>query len=1122
MRQRIKKIIVGRKKATKLMDFVQLHLHTYFSILDGVNSPESYVKRAKEFGMKSLGISDHGSMSGILRFSNACKKEGIKPIIGCEFYVNNTRHLGKEAEKNTHTLLLVKNKIGYRNILKINYDAMVNGFYYRGRTTEEVIFKNSKGLIATTACMGGSIARRILHDGEDAAEPLFLKYLEFFGDDFYGELIFNEVPEQIEVTRGIYKLCKKHGVKWIVTGDCHYLDKGDDEIQDMLIMINFRKSISDENVFRFSARHLWFHKPGDYLEFNKQFGFNLPEKVLMKGIENTLEVAEKCNFDFDGLKTEFPRYIDQDGYQVNADKILESKVNKALRDFDIHIDLFDKYCVRARKELGVIKGKGFSDYFLIVEDIINFCKRSNIAIGAGRGSAAGSLVSYLLGITKVDPVRFNLLFERFLNKDRQDPPDIDIDFESARKPEIEEYLKKKYGEDKVAHIITFSTIGPKGALGDVARVLEKEKNKDFIKIVKKMEGDYDKGVKEFSIPEKLKNLEWTTDQKSFIRDNKKIFIMANKIVGKIRQPGQHAGGIAITLDSIYRYIPVHKVKGSIVTGFIEGNDYRELSQLGILKLDILGIKQIDILKNCKALVKEIRDEEVDLDNIDLDDENLFEAINRYDSIGIFQFENASIDTFLKRVGPENFEDIVTVNALYRPALINAGESERYIRRRRKIKSWEKSHACKYSGKDSIFGNILLSTYGTIVFQEQFMAILNKIGKFTLGEADKARKTFKMLYLRRQNTESKKKDPELLKVVDKFRIGAEQTTNMDKGKIDSLIAKLAEFAEYSFNRSHSVSYSIITMQTLFMRENYPLCFYCSLLDRTENSEKGFGFRKENKMKKYFNYIKKRGVKFLQVDINKSGSKFYPEKNKIRIPLTFVPRIGFSLSDQIVKNAPFDSFSDFVLKEMTFKSNRTSVLNLIDIGAFDSLNSNRIALHDFYNEWASMKSRYKKKESALIMEKMLKIWKKHKDKGNYNIIEKIKQEEDICKFNIFYRFTEEEVRKIKFLRSRKKIVLLTETPSSGQRYLVTFESRFEREKLDKNGNPYKFYNVEDWRGNVREAVSFYKTYPMIKMIRMGKCYLLEGYPEKDNRYLVVIGKKHGKSEDPAIPLERLKNI
>ena len=1102
------------------MDFVQLHTHSYFSILDGVSSPEALVKKAKEFGMPALALTDHGSMSGILRLSNACKTEGIKSIVGYEPYVNNTRHLGKEAEKNTHSLLLVKNKIGYQNILRINYDAMVNGFYYRGRTTEKVIFKNSKGLIATTACMGSGIGRRILHDGEDCAEPLFLKYLDFFGDDFYGELIFNEVPEQIKVTRTIYNLCRRHGVKWIVTGDCHYLDKGDEKIQDMLIMINNRKKISDDNIFRFSARHLWFHKPGDYLCFNKQFGFDFPEKVLRKGFENTLEVAEKCNFDFDNLKTEFPRYIDRDGYQVNADRVLEGKINKALRNSDIHIDLFEKYCARAKRELRVIDKKGFSDYFLIIEDIISFCRKNNIAVGAGRGSAAGSLVSYLLGITRVDPIRFNLLFERFLNKDRKDPPDIDIDFESARKSEIEEYLKEKYGGDRVAHIITFSTFRPRGALRDVARVLEKEKDKDFVAIIKKIEDNPGRGVEEFSILGQLKDSEWTAGERSYIKSNKKMFRIAEKIIGTIRQPGQHPGGIAITLDPIYKYIPVHKVKGSIVTGFIEGKDYRELSQLGILKLDILAIEQIDILKNSKVLAKETRGEEIDLDNIDLEDKSLYRALEMYESIGIFQFENTAIDAFLKTVKPENFEDVVTVNGLYRPALINAGEHERYIRRRKKTKMWEKSHGRKYSGKDSVFGKILLSTYGTIVFQEQFMAILNKIGEFTLEEADKARKTFKMLYLRRQDTESKKRDPELLKVVNKFKEGAEQTTSMDKDEINNLIAKLAEFAEYAFNRSHSVSYSIISMQTLYMREYYPLCFYSSLLDKAENSEKGYSFRKENKMKKYFHYIKRRGFKFLRIDVNRSGNNFYPEEGKIRMPLTFVPGIGFSLSNQIVKNAPFGSFSDFIFKEMSFKSNRTSILNLIDIGAFDLLNENRAALHCFYNEWISVKSRYKKKTSVLIKDKMLKIWEKHKDEGDYNILEKKAKEKEICRFNIFHRLTKEEIRKIKFLKDRKKIVLLTENPSTSQRFLVTFESR--KYDTDKNGRPEEFYNIEDWEGNVKEAVAFYDMYPIVKLIQIGEYYLLEAY--MGDRGMIIIGKKGygNKSENPVIPLKKLKNI
>jgi len=1098
------------------MDFVQLHLHTYFSILDGIASPEECAKKAAESGMKALAITDHGSMSGIWRFYVACKKEGIKPIIGCELYVNNKRDR-REAKGNSHIVLLVKNKTGYKNLLKINYDSMDNGFYYRGRTTDSFVFNHSKGLIATTACMGSKISRYILDGKKDKAESLFLKYKNAFGSDFYGELIFNELNDQIKVTREIYRLCEKHRVKWIVTGDIHYLEKGDEKVQDMLLMINTKKRISDENVFRFSARHLYFHTSEDYYDFNDRFGFNLDEDIIKKGLENTLEVADKCSFQFEDLGPKFPSFINDDGHKVDSIELLKKKCWRGLNRLGNLGEKAVVYMVRLEKELSVICSRDFADYFLIIEDIISFCKESNIAIGAGRGSAAGSLVSYVLGITRIDPIKHGLLFERFLNKDRKDPPDIDLDFESDRKHEIEKYLKSKYGSDRVAHIITFGTLRVRGAIRDTARVLEKDNDPEFKEIIKKIIDNPAKSVDKYSLVQQLKEVPWSDSERAYLKKNKDMFKMAGRIVGKIRQPGRHAGGVAITPGPLFEYIPVYKVKGEIVTGLTEGNDYRELSDLGILKIDILAIDQVDILKKSVELALEIRGDEINLDYIDLEDDKLFEAFREERSLGIFQFENVMIDNFLKRVKPECFEDIVTVNALYRPALINAGEHERYIKRRDKIKAWERRNNKKYKPKDQI-GKILASTYGVIVFQEQFMEILHRLGEFTLEEADKARKTFKILYLRRQNTELKKKDPELLKVTNKFRKGALKTTNLSEDQIETLIDRLAEFAEYAFNRSHAVSYSIVSMQTMFIREYYPQCFYSALLSRTPNSVMSYGIRKENKTKKYVRYITKRGIGFLPVDINKSGTDFFPEGNKIRLPLTFIPGIGSSLAKSMVAAAPFSYFLDFVLKEMKFKSIKTSILNLIKIGAFDSINENAKALCSFYEEWCSVKARMRKKDPEKVVQLAKEMWRKYKDLGDYEKGEKRLLEGEICKFNIFHGADESEEKKIEYLKDRKKIVTCHKQAKSGQFYLGILEAL--KYHIDKRGKEMCFYTIEDWEKNSNELISFADTYQEMKHVKIGDYYLIKGHirDTEPSKGSIQVDKQG----DFVVPLKRLKNI
>lgn len=782
------------------MKFVQLHTHTFFSLLDGIISPEEYVKKAKEFGMEALAITDHGSMSGLLRFSNACRKEGIKGIMGCEFYINNNRDNedGKKTGTNNHIVLLAKNEAGYKNLLKINYNAMDKGFYYRGRTSEDFMFKHKKGVICLSACLAGPISTLIRNDKNKEALEKAKLYKKHYKEDFYIELHFNELEEQIKVNKILLKICEKLNIKYIVTGDCHYLNRGDEKIQDLTLMIARKNTISDlkknkkdtdKNVFRFSVRCLWFHHPKDYLTFNTKFGYNFPKDIIMKAIQTTEEVGKKCNFMLEGGEAKFPRFINDDKMEVNAEKILDEKCWDAFQALKLNIKLRLEYRNRLIKELKVIRLKEFADYFLIIEDIIKFCKVEKIAVGAGRGSAAGSLVSYLLGITRVDPIKFDLLFERFLNKDRKDPPDIDLDFESDRKPEIEAYLKKKYGHDRVAHIVTFSTFRIKGALRDVFKVHEKEKDKQFNSIVNKMRDDQAKASSSI-----LKQLEhgMSKDEQLYIAQNKSLFEISERLIGRIKNVAQHAGGTAITPGPMYDYIPVLKMKGEIVTGFIEGKDYRELSQLGVLKVDILGLETISVLDLIKKTVKEHENINIDYDKIDLEDEKLYHGINNYNSDGIFQFEGAPIYEFLKKVNPRCFEDIVTINAMYRPAIINAGELDKYLDRR------EKRIAEGYEPKDEL-DKILEVTYGTIAYQEQFMVILQKLGEFTLEEADKARKTFKMLYLSRDDTEAKKKDPELLKVTTQFQKGAQKTTDYSDERIEALMNKLSEFAEYAFNR-----------------------------------------------------------------------------------------------------------------------------------------------------------------------------------------------------------------------------------------------------------------------------------------------------------------------------------
>ena len=1073
------------------MKFCHLHLHSSYSILDGVANPEEYAALAKKVGMSSLALTDHGTMSGILRFSNACKKEGINGIIGCEFYINN--RIGEfipkgEKNPNAHVVILSKNKRGYKNMLKINYHSFVEGFYYRARISRKFLFEHSEGTICLTACMGGEIPQLIGKGERKAAENLLLEYKEVFGDDLYGELEFNEIEAQQKVTWGMYELCKKNKVKFVLTGDCHYLNPKDVKIQDMLLMINTKKTVSSKDPFRFEARSLYFHSAEDYLNLNEDFGFNLPVKVVEEAIARTEEVADKCKFDDIGGSGKFPVFIDEDGIPVNANAVLSEKCYSGLGKIIESAPLSKGYDLatyqsRMKHELQVISNRGFSDYFLIIEDIIRFCEKENIAIGAGRGSAAGSLVSYSLGITRVDPILHKLLFERFLNEVRKATPDIDLDFESGRKDKIEEYLKAKYGKDHVAHIITFNNFRQKGALRSVARVLEKSNDDEFKTIIKKIEDDPPNvPVGTYSIGQQMKIGEWTSREKEYMKKNKTLFGVAGKLVGRINHVGQHAAGVAITAEKLSEYIPVYKIKGSIVTGFTEGKDGKELSECGVLKIDILGLDQVTMLKQAKELADSSSKKELDLDSIDLEDPELFKSLREEPSNGIFQLESESIDAFTKRIEPRCFEDVVAINALHRPAVMNAGEHERYLKRKKKAFKWEEEHGKPYKYETEV-GKILSSTYGVIAYQEQFMMILHKLGNFSLDEADKARKTFEM--------RGKKGEEELDKVVDRFRKAATLKGYDDK-YVDSLIDALEKFSEYGFNRSHSVSYSVVTMQTLYMRKYHPLCFYTALLNNTKNEEvMHSNFRKENKVKKYIYYMKKKGIGILSMDINESKTIWFPQNGSIRPPLTLVKGIGSSFSKAIRVLGPYSSFSDFCLKELKIRSNSACVLNLINVGAFDRFGYHKRALFNFYSEWSKIKSKYKHAKEEKTLPIIKSLWRDYKNDGEYTFVELKCLEKSLIRFNILYRYPDEVKRKIDYLVKNEKIISFVEADSVSRGFCIEIIS--SKLHIDKNDKEMKFLTVLDHEGNKLEAIAFSGEYRKSKEQLERKNY-------EDNFYVV----------------------
>ena len=919
-----------------MKDFVHLHVHTEFSLLDGIARINKLVDITKERGYSAVAITDHGNMYGTLQFFEECIKAGIKPIIGCEFYICNDLHRKQGKDDIGHIILLAKNDEGYHNLMKLNEIAFCEGFYYKPRIDYETLKAHSEGVICLSACLAGHIPTLILQRRFDEADALALKLKSMFAEgDFYLEIQNHGIPEQKLVNQYLAEMSKKLGIKMVATNDVHYLYKEDAEMQDVLMCVQMGKFLDDTDRMKFSTDEFYLK---DYDEMMQAMeGFE-------DAVANTVEIAEKCNVT---IKTkslgEIPG-IDPK-YKLPASKnyipVYKTITGEEPYDFlrrisfeglhkkykEVTQDLID----RLEMELEIISSQGFVEYFLIVWDYINYAENQGIPVGPGRGSGAGSLVAYCSGITKIDPIRYSLFFERFINKERVSMPDFDVDFCMDRRGEVIEYVKRRYGVDHVAGIGTFGCMQAKNAIRDVGRVL-RIPNPDVIKITKLIPNKLPDGIKKppvlkyyFGTTGKPENDKYIIPELRELYDNdesiKKIADMAIKLEGVPRNTSQHACGVLIAPEPVANFVPVAKTDNERVTQY----SMIELEHLGLLKMDFLGLRTLtDIKKACDYIYKNYG-KRIDFYDMSYDDPKVFEMLSEGKTDAVFQLESAGFKKFMKELKPTCLEDIIAGVSLYRPGPMDS--IPKFVK--------NKQNPDEVVYDDPCLENILDVTYGCIVYQEQVMKIVQVMGGYSLGQADNIRRIMGKKQVDKIDKEREKfingwQDPE-----GKKSIPGAVKLGHDPAVADKIFNEMKEFAKYAFNKSHAAAYAHVTYQTAYLKCYYETEFITAILnDRITNADD---------ITKYVSFARSEGIKVLPPNINKSLTYFNVEDHAIRFGLGGLKHVGTALTDSIIKereeNGEFKSFDDFITRAVKVGVNKKAIECLILSGAFDAFGHSR---------------------------------------------------------------------------------------------------------------------------------------------------------------------------------------
>ena len=896
-----------------MSNFVHLHIHSEYSLLDGANRIKDLPIRAKELGMDAIALTDHGSMFGTIDFYKACKANGIKPIIGCEVYVAPRSRKDKDPNldaRYNHLILLAKNNDGYKNLAKLVSLGYTEGFYYKPRIDKETLEQYHENLICCSACLAGEVNQAILKNNMEEAKKVALWFKKLFGEDYYLEIQNNGIKEQVLVNQKLIELSRELDIPLVATNDAHYLKREDAYNHEVLLCIQTGKKMSDEDRMKFETDELYVKSPEEMSDYFK----NVPE-----AIENTVKIAEKCNVEFEFGHTILPNYDVPEEFETHYDylkKLCDDGIKNRYGE-----NPTKEILERAEFEMNVINQMGYVDYFLIVWDYIHYAKTHNIPVGPGRGSGAGSIVAYAIEITDIDPIKYGLIFERFLNPERISMPDFDVDFCYEKRDQVIDYVCRKYGHDHVSQIITFGTMSARMVIRDVGRVLDVP-YAETDKIAKMVPNELHITIKKAM--EQNRELRDLYEQNS---DMKKMLDIAMALEGMPRQASTHACGIVITKDPVVDYVPLYRRDDIISTQYI----MTTLEELGLLKMDFLGLRTLTVIQDTIELVKANRGIDVEFDK-DMNDPKVYKLWQDGNSVGIFQFESQGMTNFMKELKPDCLEDIIAGVSLYRPGPMD--QIPRYIANKKDPEHAVYTHPA--------LKPILEVTYGCMVYQEQVMQIVRDLAGYSLGRADLVRRA---MGKKKLDVMAKERENFIHGQVDEngnIIIKGCVRNGIDEKSANKIFDEMAEFAKYAFNKSHAACYAVVAYRTAYLKAYYPVEFMAAML----NSFLG----NLDKIPAYTEECKRLNIQILKPDINKSYTKFTVDGDKIRFGLGSVKNVGTSAVDEIVaerdRNGQFKDFTDFCERIQETNVNKKCIESLIKAGAFDEFNETRRTLMESF--------------------------------------------------------------------------------------------------------------------------------------------------------------------------------
>ncbi|MCL2592022.1 MAG: DNA polymerase III subunit alpha [Defluviitaleaceae bacterium] len=1051
--------------------FVHLHVHTEYSLLDGSAKIGELISYTKELGMDSLAITDHGAMYGVVDFYKAAKDTGIKPIIGCEVYIASGSRLDKEQGRDNfyyHLVLLAENQEGYQNLIKLVSLGFTEGFYYKPRIDIEILRKYSKGIIALSACLGGPVARAVLRQSYEKAKETAIMYNEIFGENnFFLEIQENGMDEQTTVNHALIKISRETGIPLVATNDVHYIKKEDAKAHEVLLCIQTLKTIYDDDRMKHETDEFYLKSPEEMYE---RFPY------AKEALENTVKIAERCNVEFEFHQYKLPKYDLPEG-QKSCDYLRERCFEGLYERYGKNPD--NDIVDRLEYELSVIINMGFEDYFLITWDFIKYARDSGIMVGPGRGSGAGSIVAYSLKITNIDPLKHELLFERFLNPERISMPDFDIDFCYERRQEVIDYVIHKYGEDHVAQIITFGTMAARNAIRDVGRALAYS-YADVDRIAKmipmELQITIDKALKKN--PELLAAYENEEETQTLID-------MARKLEGLVRHSSTHAAGVVVCDRPVVDYVPLNQNDGIITTQF----SMNTLEELGLLKMDFLGLRTLTIIKNALILIEQNHGKKIDIDNIGFEDSKVYDLISAAKTEGVFQLESSGMKSFIKELKPNCLEDIIAGISLFRPGPMDF--IPKYVAGK------HTKGETKYTHES--LKPILEATYGCIVYQEQVMQIVRDLAGYSLARSDLMRRAM-----------SKKKADVMAEERKNFIYGLGDDVpgciknGIPKEAAEKIFDEMTSFAQYAFNKSHAAAYAVIGYQTAWLKVYYPVEFMAALLSSIMDSS--------TKVSEYIEQCKKMGIKLLPPDINEGFASFSVSDGNIRFGLLAIKNVGRNVISAIVrereKNGKYKSLTEFIQRNESKDMNKRCIESLIKAGAFDSFDGNRRQYIDAYEKIlsGSHKSKRQNLEGQMSLFEMGSVNDENIHKDNlapleeYKIGELLAMEKEMLGIYVSghplsaYSGVLDQVvnaRSLDFMMNEEDLGEISESKlKDGESVTVGGMITAKKIIYTKSNKPMAFVTIEDTHGHM-EVVVFPNVYEkFLSSLSEGRVILVSG--------------------------------